>query len=121
MVMFQLLESIILLYFVFNGASLTLSIHGVLKIEGITWVRCGGGRPVINLVRVTSSVRIQRCSFQYSLASAIGYSLDIIIIGPRIFASNHMKFDISHCNFYKQQSSQRSVLWCSYIFFMEIF
>ena len=82
-----------------NGASLTLSIHGVLKIEGITWVRCGGGRPVINLVRVTSSVRIQRCSFQYSLASAIGYSLDIIIIGPRIFASNHMKFDISHCNF----------------------
>ena len=79
-----------------NGASLTLGIQGALRIEGITWVRCGGGRPVINLVRVTSSVRIQRCSFLHSLASAIGYSFDIRF---RIFASRDMKFDISHCNF----------------------
>ena len=76
-----------------NGASLTVHTYIALRIEGITWVRCGGGRPVINLNIGTVSVRIQKCSFQHSLASAIGF-------GPTIvFSDAGVKFDIYHCNF----------------------
>ena len=106
-----------------NGGSLTVYfIYNALRIEGITWVRCGGGRPVINLVNFISSVRIHKCSFQYSLASAIGYSIDnsgLTYIFS--FSSGNMKFDINHCNFinnsHHRGQSYGAVIYFSWVYY----
>ena len=66
-----------------NGGALSfhfasLSYH--LTIEGINWIGCGGysnfQTPVIhlaNLFSYQSYIKIKKCSFQHSIAPAIGY------------------------------------------------
>ena len=78
-----------------NSSGLILGGCSDLKIEGITWIGCGGYDnlmikyiPVINLVYSSSNMLIQKCTFQYSFGIAISLRLNS---GENV--------TINHCNF----------------------
>ena len=75
-----------------NSGELNLKSCHDVKIEGITWIRCGGHAnlkhlSVINLDYSFSNILIQKCTFQYSLTTAI-------LVGP-----DGENVTINHCNF----------------------
>ena len=79
-----------------NGGSLKIHSHYYLTIQGIIWIGCGGYSgiltPVIHIgIHYTYSnytITIQKCSFQHSIAPAIGYS-----------ERNDLNISVNHCNF----------------------
>ena len=79
--------------FCVNGGSLRVYYASAVRIEGITWIRCGGLAPVID-INARIYARIQLCSFQHSLAPAISLSQPEI----SLFAVD-INFYIYHCNF----------------------
>ena len=89
-----------------NGGRLILDVnYGNITIEGITWIGCGGYSGIVTPVMLIDptihpivdgeysyvNVKIQRCSFQHSIAPAIGCSTNIVY--------TYLNFDINHCNF----------------------
>ena len=85
-----------------NGATLSFRLKKDsynLIIEGINWIGCGGYNnfqiPVIfvaNIYPYESYIKIQNCSFQHSIAPAIGY------LQTGQYGSNN-NIIINHCNF----------------------
>ena len=77
-----------------NGGSLRVEYASAVRIEGITWIRCGGLAPVID-IHTFMYARIQLCSFQHSLAPAISLSEGVIGVTYTFY----INFYIHHCNF----------------------
>ena len=75
-----------------NGGGLYVRNLLTVRIEGITWIRCGGLMPVIDITG-TKYVRIHKCSFQHSLTSVIALS------EPEVFPGTIDNIYIYHCNF----------------------
>ena len=76
-----------------NGGSLLVRVQDTVRIEGITWIRCGGSKPVIDITG-SQYVRIQQCFFHNSLAPAISLSQpEFSTFGP------NRNIYIYHCNF----------------------
>ena len=74
-----------------NGGGLKLWQCSDVIIEGITWIGCGkydntNDVPVIELVLGSIMIRIQKCTFQYSLGKAI--SLDHVLTNAAVIIDN---------------------------------
>ena len=91
--------------FCVNGGRLILYVNfGVITIEGITWIGCGGYSGILTPVMLinprnppvlddglyfAADLKIKKCSFQHSIAPVIGCSIETI----------YLNIDIDHCNF----------------------
>ena len=78
-----------------NGGRLSVYLlNNLATIEGINWIGCGGYRnvltPVIQVEGGSGDINIQKCSFQHSIAPAIGTS---------IYFYQGFDITINHCNF----------------------
>ena len=87
-----------------NGGRLTIRRFRNVNvvIEGITWIGCGGHSniqtPVIFIGDIMhGTILIQKCSFQYSLAPAIGNSVESFV--DRLYATVDVSIIVMHCNF----------------------
>ena len=83
-----------------NGGRLSMSLPWVYHnletiIEGINWIGCGGYRNILTPVILVQSykrsyIKIQKCSFQHSIAP---------VIGTLLHAHQGFNIEINHCNF----------------------
>ena len=79
-----------------NGGRLEVHSYYYLIIEGIIWIGCGGYSEILTPVILIefqanfsdNTIAIQNCSFQHSIAPAIGY-----------FQMENGNISVSHCNF----------------------
>ena len=92
-----------------GGLKLELYFYSNVTIEGITWIGCGNYNntndvPVIHLTHCYSNIniRIQKCTFQYSLGKAISHTIlhqgcsynplhDVIINNCNFMNNNHWR------------------------------
>ena len=81
-----------------NGGRLELHNHYYLIIKGITWIGCGGYRGILTPVILIGfhttnqnnyTITIHKCSFQHSVAPAVGYFQN----------KENMNINVNHCNF----------------------
>ena len=85
-----------------NGGRLSVYLYNDITttIEGINWIGCGGYRNIITPViqifsNLTSGgIKIQKCSFQHSIAPAIGTLLHPLFLEDQVF-----NITINHCIF----------------------